>query len=314
LSQPDLAGFIVRRVLLGACVLLTATVVLFLAVVVLPGDPVQGLSGRAVVSPAIHHAISARFGLDEPVWRQYLSWLGGLVTGDLGESFRTRRAVSDVLAETLPVSLALAGLATIFELVIGLGLGLTLAAGRRTIGVVAAALLVVFLLAVPAFALAATTQDLLALRWHVIPVTASGSLSSLILPALILGAAPAGVLAVVTRDTVRQTMTKPHVVAARAKGISARRVLASHVLRPSSGPILALVGANVGALIVGAVVVEGVFDIDGAGEAVFRAIRGHDNAAILGFSVVLVALYVVVSTAVDVVAAALDPRLRMRDA
>ncbi|MCU1390720.1 MAG: ABC-type dipeptide/oligopeptide/nickel transport system, permease component [Ilumatobacteraceae bacterium] len=301
-----------RRILGAAATFILSTLVVFGAAFALPGDPARVIAGRRTVPEATLRAIRIKYHLDETLPQQYLRWLGGLLRGDFGQSYASRRPVTDILVEALPVTAKLLGLTLVVELTGGAVLGV-LAAGRRggrfDSGVLASC---VIGLAVPAFVLGAVVQDVFGVRWRILPVAGTSSTFAYVLPACTLAVTGYAVAARVMRSQAMTHRSEPHVVVARAKGVSEGAITRRHVVRNALIPFVTFVGLEIGTLAGGSIVTERIFNLPGVGRVVARAISQRDNALIIGFTMAVIAVYLVVDLLADLVAVVLDPRLRVQ--
>ncbi|MCE9622518.1 MAG: ABC transporter permease [Actinomycetia bacterium] len=302
--------FVVRRGAGAVATFLSSTVLVFIITFALPGDPARAIAGHRQVTASTLSAIRARYGLDQPLWEQYIRWLGRLFRGDLGESFVARRPVSDMMQEALPVTLTLVVLTVVIEVVLGLVVGASVArrSGQRSDNAVLAVCTIG--LSVPLFVVGSLTQDLFGidLRWLPVAGTRNG-IFSYVLPALTL-ALPGIAIAVrlVRAESITQ-LRAPHTRTARGKGITEAAILRRHVVRNGSVPFVSFVGLEIGALVGGAIVVERVFNLPGVGRAIAQAISQRDNATIIGFTMAIIAVYLLVDLLTDVATMALDPRI-----
>lgn len=303
--------YAVKRLLMTVPVFFGASLLIFLAVFALPGDPVRALGGYRTLPEATVEAIEERYYLDRSIAHQYAAYMGNLLGGDLGESYVSRRPVRDILAETFPNTVRLAVLTLGLEIVIGLGAGVVAAITRRsfldTLVLVASALAV----SIPLFVLGFVLQWLLGVRWKVLPVAGLESgMASYLLPAFTLASVSLAYVARLTRSSVVEALHEDYVRTARSKGLSEARVVGHHALRPSLLPVVTFLGIDFGALLGGAVVVEAIFNINGVGNAVYQAITLRDNLVVIGFTVAAVAVFLLVNLVVDLLYAVLDPRVR----
>lgn len=312
--------FVGARGLQMLVTLWVAVTVLFVVVTVLPGDPVRALFGFQAPPPEVYAEIVRDYHLDQPIWRQYLLYLGGLLTGDLGQAYPRDPfgrpdetvAVADVVTATAPVSARLLLAALVLQVVVGVVAGL-LAARRGTVAGPAVYGGAIVLVAVPVVVLSYVLRTVVGLQLGWLPVRGlSEGAASYVLPVLALAALSTGYVALLTRAELRAVLGRPFVAAARAKGLTERRVLAVHALRPALVPVVAYLAASVGPAVVGLVVVEGVFELPGLGGAVVGAIRDRDRSMLVGLVVVVMATVIVVTAVADVLTAWLDPRLRER--
>lgn len=298
-------------------VMLIISVVVFLIIYLTPGDPASSMLGMEASADQIER-VNDSLGLNEPLPQRYVEWMGGVLTGDLGDSYFMRQPVTQAIAEHFGPTLSLALLAQLIALLIALPCGVVAALkhGSRT----DAALRVVALLgvAIPGFLMALMLMWLFAVTLRVLPVAGYAPLSEgwfshlryLALPAISLGCVQAALLMRMTRASVIEAMQLDCVKTARAKGVSEVRVVLAHALRNAALPILTSVGYSFGALITGAVVTEAIFNIPGLGQLVTSSIERRDYPVIQGVLLVVALLNSVINLAVDLAYGAFDPRAR----
>jgi len=288
-----------------------ATLLIYAMVFLLPGDPIAALGGNRPVSPGVAAQLRAQYHLDDPFWLQYLKYLEGIARGDLGRSF-SGLPVSTVLAQAFPVTIRLALVALAVEAFFGIGFGLI--AGLRKGGVFDASVLVTSLIviAIPIFVLGFLAQFVFGVKLGVAPVTVGdqASFARLLLPGFVLGSVSFAYVVRLTRSAVAANVGADYVRTAAAKGLSRRRVITVHVLRNSLIPVVTFLGADVGALMAGAIVTEGIFNIHGVGGALYQAVTRQEAPTVVSIVTVLVVVYLLANLAVDVLYAALDPRIR----
>jgi oligopeptide transport system permease protein len=288
-----------------------ATLLVYALVFLLPGDPIAALGGNRPLSPALIAQLRHEYHLDQPFIVQYLIYLKGIVTGDFGTSY-SGRPVLDVMAEAFPVTIRLALLALLFEAVFGIGAGLI--AGLRRGGIFDATMLVVSLvvIAVPIFVIGFVVQIVFGVKlgWIRPTVGPEATWSSLVVPALVLGSISFAYVLRLTRDSISENLTADWVRTATAKGLSRRQVVTTHVLRNSLIPVATFLGADLGTLMAGAIVTEGIFNIPGVGHALYQAIVRGEGPTVVSIVTVLVVVYIVTSLLVDLLYAVLDPRIR----
>jgi ABC-type dipeptide/oligopeptide/nickel transport system permease component len=302
--------YIVRRLLQMIPVLLVATMAIYYLNFALPGDPIRALGGDRPLPPDIISGLRDRYNLDDPFLVQYFKWLGGILTGDLGETFRGQE-VSQILRERWPVTIRLALLALLFEAVFGILLGVAAALRRNSrfdnISLGATTLLI----AVPTFVLAFTAQYVFGVKLGWFPVAGiSDGFSSYILPAMVLAALSLAYVMRLTRTSMLENLRSDFRRTAIAKGLPEGQVTRKHVLRNSLIPVITFLATDLGALMGGAIVTEGVFNIPGVGNALFQAIRLQEGTTVVGISVVLILIYLFANLAADIIVAFLDPRIR----
>ena len=306
-----MAGYIVRRLLQAIPVLLGTTFLIYFMVFAMPGDPIVALFGDKTPPPQVIEALRERYHLDQPFIVQYFIFLGNIFRGDLGTSF-SGQPVSQILAETFPVTLRLAVLAIFFEMVAGITVGLI--SGLRKGGIFDASALVVslVLISLPIFVIGFTAQFVFAIKLDLFRTTVGigAPLQDLVLPALVLASINFAVVLRLTRASVIDTGNQDFVRMAFGKGLPTRRVIPVHILRNSLIPVTTSLAADFGILIVGATVTEGIFNISGVGGTLFRAIKLGENPTVVSFVTVMVILYLIVNLIIDLLYAVLDPRIR----
>ncbi len=306
-----MAWYIVRRLLQMIPVFLGATLLIYGMVFLVPGDPIQALAGSKPLTPAVADQLRARYNLDKPFLVQYLLYLKGILTLDFGTSF-SGRPVSEELARAFPVTLKLAIMAVAIESVFGIFFGVF--AGLRKGKLFDSTLLVVSLIiiAVPIFVVGFLAQFFLGVKWGIAPVTVGGdaSFGRLLVPAIVLGSLSFAYVLRLTRNSVAENKDADYVRTATAKGLSRRRVVTVHILRNSLIPVVTFVGADLGALMGGAIVTEGIFNINGVGGALYQAVTRGEPPTVVSFVTVLVVIFLLANLLVDLLYAALDPRIR----
>jgi oligopeptide transport system permease protein len=303
--------YVGKRLLQTVPVILGATLLIYALVFLRPGDPVLGLFGDKPVSEAVKAQIEAQYHLDQPFLVQWLYFLKGAVTLDLGTSF-SGEPVIDLIAQAFPVTLTLALMAMAFEIVLGVGLG-TIAGLRRNGWFDSSALVAsLVLLAIPIFVIGFVVQLVFGveLGWAAVTVGGDWTVGKLILPAIVLGVADFAYTLRLTRTSVAENLVADHVRTARAKGLAPALVVRNHVLRNSLIPVTTYLGVNLGSLMAGAIITEGIFNVPGVGNLAFRSISQGENPTVVSVVTVMVLVYVLMSLLVDLLYAVLDPRIR----
>lgn len=312
---------VVTRFILGRAVALVltalaASIVVFVAMAVLPGDPASLMLG-VNARPDTLAALRAELGLDEPVLRRYLTWIGGFVVGDFGTSYTYRVPVADLVLQRVAVSLPLALLAITLSTLIAIPVGV-FAAARRGRAADAATMGVAQVgVAVPNFWLGLMLVIVFSLQLGWLP--ASGfpgweagllpGLRALVLPALALALPQAAILARVTRSAVIETLGEDFVRTARAKGLSGEAALWRHAVPNALIPVVTIMGLQFSFLLAGTIIIENVFTLPGLGRLVFQAIAQRDLVVVQSLVTLLAISVILVNFLVDVAYAALDPRL-----
>jgi oligopeptide transport system permease protein len=306
-----MAGYILRRVLQAIPVLLGTTFLIYFMVFAMPGDPIVALFGDKTPPPQVIERLREEYNLDQPFIVQYLIFLGNIFRGDLGTSF-SGQPVSDILAQTFPVTLRLAVMAVFIEMVAGITIGLI--SGLRKGGIFDASALVVslILISLPVFVVAFVAQYVFGIQlgWFRTTVSAGAPLQDLILPAIVLATISFAQIVRLTRASVIDTDGQDFVRTAASKGLSRNRIIPVHILRNSLIPVVTYLAVDFGVLMVGATVTEGIFNVPGVGRTLYQAIIRGEGPTVVSFVTVMVLIYLVVNLLVDLLYAVLDPRIR----
>ena len=303
--------YIARRVAAMVPVFLGATLLIYAMVFLLPGDPIAALGGDRPLSPAVAAQLRAQYHLDDPFWLQYVRYLGGLFRGDLGQAY-SGLPVTTVLAQAFPVTGRLAMVALATEALFGIGFGVI--AGLRQGGPFDTTVLLVSLavIAVPIFVLGFLAQFVFGVRLGLAAVTVGDqpTFARLLLPGIVLGAVSFAYVVRLTRSAVAANAHADYVRTATAKGLARPRVVVVHILRNSMIPVVTFLGADLGALMGGAIVTEGIFNVHGVGGVLYQAVTRQEAPTVVSIVTVLVVVYLLTNLAVDLLYAALDPRIR----
>jgi oligopeptide transport system permease protein len=303
--------YVLRRLLQLVPVFLGTTFLIYLLVWALPGDPFAGKCGERACPAAYVARMREEFHLDENIVVQYLRYLGNLLQGDFGQTF-SGTSVGDLIAAAYPVTLRLAIVALLIEAVIGVLAGVL--TGLRSGGFLDNVVLVstLFLISIPVFVTGYVLQTVLGLRLGIIAptVSADASFGELIVPGFVLASLSMAYVARLARTSIAENRRSDYVRTAVAKGLEPRRVVGVHLLRNSLIPVVTFLGVDLGSLMSGAIVTEGIFNIRGIGGLIFRSIALREGATVTGVVVLLVIIYLLMNLLVDVVYAVLDPRIR----
>jgi ABC-type dipeptide/oligopeptide/nickel transport system permease component len=330
--------YALRRVLAALPTLFLVSLVSFALVRIIPGDPAAQLLGPAATRPQID-ALRQQLGLDRPLPRQYLDYLGGLLTGSLGTSIRTRRPITEELGQRLPATVELAVASMILALPVGIAFGVLAAAKRNTPWDWLGRLTALLGVSVPVFWLALFAQLLFAVYLNVAPVSgrvgvgaqadaaggflviralAAGDvtrlvdvLGHLLLPACVLGAFLAATISRMVRATTLEVLNEDFVRTARAKGLPAWRILFGHAVRNALLPVVTITGLKFAELLSGAVLTETIFAWPGLGRYMYEAILGRDYPVVQSTTLLFAVTYVLILLIVDLLYGVLDPRLRV---
>ncbi len=312
-----MVSFLLRRLISIIPVMLLVATGVFLLLKLTPGDPVGVILGPDATEER-KQALRDDLGLNDPLPEQYLRWLGDAVRGDLGDSLFLDEPVLSALADRAQPTLLLTLLSTFVALGVGLPLGIISAQNRGNwldVGTMAIAILGI---SMPTFWLGLNLILIFAVKLRWLPVAGYApitdgvweSLRYLILPAITLGVAQAALLARMTRSMMLEVLGTEYVRVARAKGLGERRVVYLHALKNAMIPLINVAGLIFAALLGGAVVTEQIFNLPGVGRLLIQAVGRRDVPLVQGTVLVIAGIYVIVNLAVDIISAALDPRLR----
>ena len=302
-----MARYTCRRILTGILSLFVLITVTFFLVRIIPGSPFQ----RGGVSESVVEAIEQEYGLNEPLFTQYISYIGGVLHGDLGISYQDPAVrVTEVIARAWPVTASVGVAALIVSLILGTGLGiLSAVSGRRSVkqvisagGMIAAG--------IPGFAAAILLMLVFSVKLKLLP--ASGLLSPVhyILPVAALSLYPAAMVSRLVSSTLETELTKDYVLFARAKGLGRRQVIFTHALKNAYLPVINYIGPASASLLTGSFVVESIFTIPGLGREFVGSITNRDYTLILGLTVFMGAVVILVNLITDLLCAWLDPKTR----
>lgn len=301
--------FLLQRLAFTLPVLLLVATLAFSLIHLIPGDPVELMLGDGAQAADVD-ALRTRLGLDRPLPVQYVSFLGGLLHGDLGTSLHYSQPVSAVLMRHYPATLSLAFASMIVALLIAVPLGVAAALqqdGWVDHGCRFFALLGVSL---PNFWLGPMLMLLFAIQWDLFPVSGRAGVLSLVLPAITLGTALAGLLTRMVRTSLIAELHRPYVDAARARGLERRRAVWRHALKNALIPVVTVIGLQFGSLLTGAIITETIFSWPGLGRLLIQAIRLRDYPLLQGGMLVIALTYVMVNLITDLLYGLLDPRIR----
>jgi peptide/nickel transport system permease protein len=312
-----MVGFVARRLLYLIPVLVAVSLLTFLIASLLPGDLAYVILGDQA-TPEKVAALRHDMGLDQPIWWRYLSWLGHVLQGDFGRSFRTGQTVLQAVAERLPVSIELMLLAQLGALAIGIPLAIACAVRSGSAFDRFMTGSAFSMLSVPAFLSAILLIYLFAVELRWLPATGYvpfsedpvGNLRCFLLPALTLALGEWPVLMRVQRSDMIATLQEDYIAMARAKGLKPSRILLVHALKPSSLTLVTVTGINIGRLIGGTVIVESIFALPGIGRLLLGAIFTRDLIILQGVVLFVACGYVLMNFIVDMLYAVLDPRIR----
>jgi peptide/nickel transport system permease protein len=305
-------NFLLSRLFSALIVIFGVSVLVFMLIHIVPGDPVEVMLGESS-QPADREALRHALGLDQPIVTQLGQYFNGLLHFDLGQSLHSKRPIVDMLIERIPatVELALAGL--LVAVLIAFPLGMLSAVRRDSAWDSSAMFFSMFGISVPNFWMGPVLILVFSLWLGWFPVSGRDSMASLVLPALTLGTAMAAILSRMVRASLLEVLGEDYIRTARAKGMSERVVLVHHALRNAMLPVITLLGLQLGTLLGGAVITEIVFSWPGVGQLTIDAINRRDYPVVQACILLISLSYVVINTLTDVVYAWLDPRIRLAE-
>lgn len=303
--------YVIRRLLQMIFVVFGTTFIIYWLVWSLPGDPFAAKCGDRPCPQAVIDRLHEQFHLDDPLLLQYGKYMAKILTGDFGVTFQ-QTSVADTIARTYPVTLRLAVLAFAIDIIIGITAGVL--SGLRRNGFLDNVILVSTLLAIsiPVFVLGYIVQLILGIEFKLISpaVSSEARWSELIAPAFIIASLSTAYVSRIARSSIAENSRADYVRTATAKGLTRGRVVGVHLLRNSLIPVITYLGLDFGSFLGGAIVTEGIFNINGIGGTLFRALGRHDATMVVPLVILIVLAYLAVNLIVDIAYAVLDPRIR----
>jgi len=302
--------YIIKRLLALIPILIGISVLVFLSIYLVPGDPLSAVLGEAVVSKERAEELRQQYGFNDPLYVQYFRFASRAVRGDLGQSLQTKRPVLTEIQAQLPATIQLTFAAMILAVSIGVPLGI-LAATRHNSWIDSLAMLVSLGgISIPTFWSGLMLLLVFSLMLGWLPATGTQGFERLIMPALTLGYGAAAIIARLTRSSMLEVLGQGYITTARAKGLAAHTITVRHALKNAIIPVITIVGLQFGNLLAGAVVVETVFSRQGIGRLLIGAILGRDFPVVQGTVLFVALVYVLINLAVDLSYAWVDPRIR----
>jgi peptide/nickel transport system permease protein len=307
--------FIVRRVLMMLLTLLVSSFAIYSAIYLAPGNPIAALTGGRTPSPEAIEVLEERYHLNDPFLVRYFDWLKGAIRGDLGVSIPLRQDVSTLISQRIGTTVQLVLYAGLIIVIVGVGLGIL---GGLKRGAVDGGVIVLTTIgaAVPSFVAAIVLLSVFAVNLGWFPAFSGGEgfvdqVWHLTLPAFALAFSSVALVARVTRTSVREELRREHVQTATSRGIPRSLIVRRHVLRNAAIPITTVVGITIASLFAASAVVERAFALNGIGAYLIQAAASKDMAVVQGITLVIVTVFVVINTIVDVLYAVLDPRVSL---
>ena len=300
--------FIVRRFLWLLLVLFVVLLITFVLMHLVPGGP---WDREKALAPKVVEALNARYGLDKPLWEQFFNYIGGVLHGDLGISYsRSDRTVTSILLEGLPKTATLGLLAFILAQSIGIPFGVAAALKQNSAIDYASVLFSTIFASIPGFVLGILLMIFFSVILHWLPTSGWGSVQQLIMPVICLAALPAAQSARITRASTLDVMRQDYIRTARSKGLMENVVRIRHILRNSLIPVVTVAGPELANLVTGSFIIENLFVIPGIGRMFVQGINARDYSLIMG-SILFYALTIaILNLVVDILYAAIDPRIR----
>lgn len=304
--------YILKRIVSGAITILILITVTFFLMRAIPGSPFT--KGEQSMPPEVTARLNAKYGMDKPLFQQYLTYLGNILRGDFGESFKKiGNTVNDMIGRGFPVSAKVGGIAIVISLIIGLALGITSAIKRGGLLDGFSMIFATIGISVPTFVTSVLLLYLFAGVFHVLPTYGIDTWKHYILPVACLSFNPIAYIARMTRSSMLEVMQQDYIRTARAKGVTELWVILKHGLRNAILPVVTYLGTLIAALLTGSFVVERLYAIPGIGKYFVDSINGRDYNVILGITVFLGIFVVICNILVDVFYGIIDPRVKMND-
>ena len=295
--------YLIKRVLLAAGILFAISIITFFVLNIIPGDPVALMLGDNA-DPQTIETVRHNLGMDKPLVLQYLDWITGFLTGNMGESYFQHKAVSDMIVNAFGYTAKLAAVAYIVALALGLTIGIVAALNRGNAIAVAG-------ISAPSFWVAIVLQIFIGLRFKAIPISGLNKPAAYLLPCLSLGTRYAASIARITRTSMLEVMNQDFIRTARAKGLSRLRTVMVHMFRNALIPIITVIGTDLTTLFAGSMLTESVFNIPGMGALLVDNITKRDIPVVQGGVMVVALLCVIIYLAVDLLYAVVDPNIRL---
>ncbi|MCX5404824.1 ABC transporter permease [Streptomyces sp. NBC_00335] len=302
--------YVIRRLLQMIPVFIGSTFLIFFMVYAL-GDPVAALFGDKAPDPATAARIRKDLYLDQPLWKQYLHYMGQIFQGDFGTAFNGQK-VTELMASAFPVTLRLTIVAIAIEIVVGITLGVISGLKRGKSIDSGVLVLTLVVISVPTFVTGYLLQYVFGVKWGWVRPTVSpdAPFNELILPGIVLALVSLAYVTRLTRTSIAENVKADYVRTAVAKGLPRRRVITRHLLRNSLIPVVTFIGTDIGALMGGAIVTERIFNIHGVGYQLYQGILRNNSPTVVGFVTILVIVFLLANLLVDLLYAVLDPRIR----
>ena len=303
--------YLLRRILQMIPVVLGTTLLVYALVFALPGDPVKAMFGDKPVNEAVAAQIRAEYHLDQPFIVQYFIYLKNALTLNFGDTF-AGQPVLDEITRAFPVTIRLGLMAFVFEAIFGVVFGIISGLKKGKWYDTVILIVSLLLISVPTFVTGFVMQYVFGIQWAILPVTAGADpgFLDLLMPAMVLGSVSMAYIIRLPRSEISSNIAEDYVRTARAKGMSNGQVMLRHVLRNSLIPVVTYLGQDIGALMGGAMITEQIFNIHGIGFLTYQSILKGEANLVVSIVTLLMLIFVVCNLVVDMLYAALDPRIR----
>lgn len=303
--------FLLRRLVTIFFSLFFIVTLTFFMMKAIPGGP---FTREKALPPQIEQAINEKFHLDDPLWKQYVDYLGRTARWDLGPSFKYQyKSVNDIISDYFPVSAQLGATAILLSLVVGLSAGTISALKQNQIQDYGTMFLAILCFSVPSFVIAGILQYFLAYRWQLLPPAMWGSWKHMIMPVLSLAALPTAVIARLMRSGMLEVLQQDYVKTARAKGLSSTKVMTKHVMRNAILPVVTYMGPLIAGILTGSFIIEQIFAVPGLGRSFVTSIQNRDYTVVMGTTVFYSLFLMGMNLIVDIAYAFIDPRIKLAD-
>ncbi|MCH5210853.1 MAG: ABC transporter permease [Oscillospiraceae bacterium] len=299
--------YVVKRIFLAILTVIVISMITFLAMNAIPGGP---FNKEKATSPAVIAALETRYNLDKPLPQQYLLYMNNLIHGDPGVSLKTGRNISDIIAESFPISAKLGLSASLFAVAIGLVLGSIAALMRNKLPDRLIIFFTTLITAIPAFVLATLLLYTFGIRLGIVHVWSPGK-SNIVLPVIALACYPMAYVTRLTKTSMLDALNQDYIRTAKAKGVGNTKVIFKHGLRNALIPVITYVGPMIAYIITGSMVVESIFTIGGLGSKFINAITNRDYTLIMATTIFLAVIMVIANLITDIVYKLVDPRITL---
>ncbi len=314
-------SYVVQRLLTFPLILLGVSVLVFVSIRLVPGDAITAMLGTeaGLLTPDQRAALAAYFGIDQPVWAQYLRWLGGLVQGDLGISSIYGKPVLAVILERFPLTLQLSLMSMVIALGVGVPLGVLAASRNERPSDLVVRVLAMLGQSTPSFVIGILIIYVLSVYFGFVPAMGTftpllvdplASIGQLIFPAITLGFAFAASVTRISRSSMLDVLNEPYITTARAQGLPESTVIGRYAMRTAAMPVITVAGLSAGYLLGGAVTIEIIFALPGLGRMLVEAVGRRDYPLVEGGVLTISLVLAVLNLAIDLIYAILDPRIR----